>query len=67
MIVIFISDLNTLYNIEYREVRNMLLSKTISIEAIEAVKIEEAIKDGEADNISDFIQKAVQYYLKQLK
>lgn len=45
----------------------MLLSKTISIEAIEAVKIEEAIKDGEADNISDFIQKAVQYYLKQLK
>ena len=45
----------------------ILLSKTISIDAADAVDIEKAIEDGEADNISDFIQKAVKHYLNNLK
>jgi len=38
--------------------------KTISIDSEYAVKIDNAIQNGEADNVSDLIQKALQRYLK---
>ncbi len=41
--------------------------KTISMDTEDAVKIDSAIKNGLASNISDFVQKAIQDYFKKIK
>lgn len=42
------------------------VSKTISLDAKQIVDIENAIIEGKANNMSDFIQKAVKHYLNSL-
>lgn len=45
----------------------MLVSKTLSLEASDIVEIEKSVEKGQAENASDFVQKAVRMYLKNLK
>ena len=42
----------------------MKVFKTISIETEDALKIDIAIQNGEANNVSDLIQKALSKYLR---
>lgn len=45
----------------------MLVSKTVSLDAEDVVKIQKLMHKGQAENASDFIQKAVKMYLNSLK
>ena len=45
----------------------MLVSKTFTLEAVDVVQIEKFVQKGNADNASDFVQKAIKMYLKSLQ
>ena len=45
----------------------MYVSKTLSLDAKDVFKIQYLIENGSADNASDFVQKAVQNYIKLLE
>lgn len=42
------------------------VSKTVSLDAEDIVKIQKSIEKGYAENLSDFIQRAVKNYLATL-
>jgi Arc/MetJ-type ribon-helix-helix transcriptional regulator len=43
----------------------MYVSKSVSIEINDLVKIDEEIKDGKAVNVSEFVQKAIKNELER--
>ena len=43
----------------------MFVSKSVSIEIKDLVKIDEEIKDGKAANVSEFVQKAIKNELER--
>ena len=45
----------------------ILVSKTLSLDAKDVVKIENLIDTGIAENASDFVQKAVKNYINLLE
>lgn len=45
----------------------LIMSKTLSLEINDVVEIEKCIKNGKAQSINDFVQKAVRMYLKNLE
>jgi Arc/MetJ-type ribon-helix-helix transcriptional regulator len=48
-------------------VKKMLVSKTVTLDAEDVVEIQKSVDRGQADNASDFVQKAVKMYLNKLK
>lgn len=45
----------------------MYVSKTLSLDAKDVFTIQYLIENGSADNASDFVQKAIKYYIKLLE
>lgn len=43
----------------------MMVSKTVTIDVNDLVRIDEKVKNGEAGNISEFVQKAIKNELKR--
>lgn len=44
----------------------MLVSKTISLDVEDLLEIKKSVERGQANNASDFVQKAVRMYLKKV-
>lgn len=42
----------------------MMVSKTVTLDVIDLVKINKKIENGESNNVSEFVQKAIKNELK---